>query len=115
MDRWTIESTGDGCFGASIEGDLDLANGRDLVHKLGGLLACSVNRIELDLSGVEFIDSCGLQALLNTHRLAAGSGCEIVFTALSPPVERLFELTRCIEVFNLVRVDTPAGRSQGGA
>ena len=107
MDCWTIESTGDHSYLASIEGDLDLANGRDLVRNLGPLLTVPGNRIELDLSRVEFIDSSGLQALLIAHRLAVGSTCQMVLVALSANVERLLDLTGCADRFDIDGRDAP--------
>lgn len=76
MDQWTLVSSSDGRVGARIEGDIDLANGRDLVQLLGRLIIEAGQRVEVDLSAVRFMDSSGLVALLNAQRLTAGRGAE---------------------------------------
>ena len=63
MDRWTIEAAGHHVV-ARLDGDLDLKTGRDLADFLATLIDAADCPVEVDLSGVDFIDSSGLQALL---------------------------------------------------
>jgi anti-sigma B factor antagonist len=102
MDRWTLVASSDGRVGARIDGELDLANGRDLVGFLARLLIEPGQRVEVDLSGVVFIDSCGLQGLLNAHRLTEQRGAELVLIEPSRQVSRLLELTGCVKIFSVV-------------
>ena len=102
MDRWSLVASSDGRVGARIDGELDLANGRDLVGFLASLLIEPGQRVEVDLSGVVFIDSCGLQALLNAHRLTEERGAELLLIEPSRQVRRLLELTGCVNIFTVV-------------
>ena len=79
MDRWGLVSNIDGTV-VRIEGDLDLANSRDLGACLSKLIH-SGQRTEIDLSGVEFIDSNGLKALIEAHRRALELDAELVLVA----------------------------------
>ena len=72
MDRWALVSNIEGIV-VRIEGDLDLADDRDLGGCLGKLIHTG-QRTEIDLSGVEFIDSNGLKALIAAHRRAVELG-----------------------------------------
>src|SRR4051812_5829759 len=49
--------------------------------------------IEVDLSGLIFIDSTGTAALQRAHRTAARHGCTLVVTNATGLVRRVFELT----------------------
>ncbi len=105
MDQWTIEAA-DQRVVARIDGDLDLGNGRDLVDFLVGLGAVSECAVEVDLSGVDFIDSSGLQALLTARRLLLERDSTLSVVNPSPCARRLLELTGCTELFRVVHGET---------
>ena len=107
MDQWTSEPANPGRI--KIQGDLDLASSGDLGRYLGSQLDGPGRRLELDLSGVEFIDSHGLHTLIAAHRDATGRGSQLVLVAPSPAVERLLALSGCADIFTIVGLhDQPA-------
>lgn len=57
-------------------------------------------RIALDLSGVDFVDSSGLGALVAVRRQLEGQG-ELAIAGVRPAVMKLFRLTRLDRVFRL--------------
>ena len=104
MDRWTIELVVDHVV-ARVDGDLDLTNSRHLVDFLGRLSTLAEYPVEVDLSGVEFIDSSGLHALLTAHRLLLERDNTLTIVNPSPCARRLLELTGCTEIFSIVDRD----------
>lgn len=58
------------------------------------------NRVILDLSGVEFIDSSGLGAIVAAMK-QLGTGRKLDLAGLTPTVDKVFRLTRMDTVFNL--------------
>lgn len=60
----------------------------------------SPERVILDLSAVEFIDSSGLGAIVAAMK-QLGNGRRMDLAGLSPTVEKVFRLTRMDTVFNL--------------
>jgi anti-sigma B factor antagonist len=56
-------------------------------------------RIVLDLSGVNYMDSSGLGTLLATFISARSAGCELRLVNLSPRIQELLRLTRLANVF----------------
>lgn len=62
--------------------------------ELAAALAAESGRDELvvDLSGVEFVDSSGLRALLEEHHTRTGDGRRLVLRRPSGVVLRLFEV-----------------------
>jgi anti-sigma B factor antagonist len=56
--------------------------------------------LEIDLSGLEFMDSSGLRLLLGVRARAAGRGQRLLLRAGTPAVQRVFDVTalgRCFE------------------
>lgn len=76
-----------------IDGELDISTRDAIPNLVRNAITSTTVDIELDLSGVEFIDCAGLAGILQARKLAAENGCTVYVAALSPPVSRLFELT----------------------
>jgi anti-anti-sigma factor len=73
-----------------VEGEVDLAAGPELRDALGEAAAAGTSVI--DVSGVTFIDSSGLQILLMAGRTLNGSG-PLVLRSPSRAVRRLLSIT----------------------
>lgn len=76
-----------------LSGELDLASRPLLDEALAQLGQERIEALVLDLSGVSFMDSTGLHAVLVTKDLCARRGCELLFVRGSTQVQRLFELS----------------------
>lgn len=57
--------------------------------------------VSLDMSGVTFIDSSGLRALIEAHQRAEKSHRRLIITKPSSIVSRLIELSGLGDLFNL--------------
>ena len=57
--------------------------------------------VELDLSGVEFVDSSGLRALIEAHQRFEANGASLTLVRPSPAVVRLFEISGVGDYFNV--------------
>ena len=64
-------------------------------------LAARTSRIVVDLSGVQFIDSAGCGALLQSHKLLLEKGGGLKVCCVTPPVRALFELVRMQRVLEI--------------
>jgi anti-sigma B factor antagonist len=76
----------------SPHGELDVANAPCFRQSLLELVATSVPLIIVDLSGVSFIDSSGLGAILTGWREMTLTGGLLVVAA-PPRISRVFEIT----------------------
>jgi anti-sigma B factor antagonist len=83
------------------QGDLDMAVADRLRRALGELLDKGRTKLVLDLSGVAYIDSSGLGALVATLKRARGVGADIKLCALQPDVRSIFDMTRLIKVMEV--------------
>lgn len=89
-----------------VSGDLDLATVPRLDAELGDVLALdgeapALERVVVDLSGVDFVDSSGLTALIKTNRRAKDDGLAFVLRAPSARVMRTLELTQLETVLEI--------------
>ena len=80
---------------------LDALNSGELRDYLLGLLEESGKQLVVDLSGVSFIDSSGLGALLSGYKNANLRSGWFVLAGLQPRVQSMFELTRLHRVFEI--------------
>ena len=100
-DRLRIELDGRSPGEATLRlvGELDLVTAPLLRDELARHQARGV-RIVLDLSGIEFLDSTGLVLLMEVAREPATDGWSLALRRdLSPPVARLFQVTRTEGLF----------------
>lgn len=81
-----------------LSGDLDYDTAPELLAFGRESLSGRVGELELDLSGVTFVDSSGLAALIDLYR-RAGEGVRIV--ALTPYLRHLFRVTALDRFFRL--------------
>ncbi|MGW8361248.1 STAS domain-containing protein [Streptomyces wedmorensis] len=85
----------------SVGGELDIAAAMELRTALAeALAACEAGRgLALDLSGVTFCDSTGLNTLLRARQRALKEHRSLTITAASPQVTRLLEITGAAHLF----------------
>ena len=94
------ESDRSGARLLAIRGELDVATAHLLGDKLNILLG-EHSSVELDMSGLSFIDSTGLGVLVRATEVADQSGRDLTIGALSEPVMRVVELTGLSERLHL--------------
>jgi anti-anti-sigma factor len=77
-----------------LTGELDLAG----APRVESLVAGLDGDVELDCSGLDFIDAAGLRAFQRAREMCADRGCTLVLVDPSPAVRRLL---------HMVELDTP--------
>lgn len=75
-----------------LEGELDIVGAPELTAAIDGLLAEPGVEVVVDLRGLTFMDSSGLQALLHGHRQAQQAPGSFSLVRGSDAVMRVFEL-----------------------
>lgn len=107
MTQLPITTTTDGReVVVTVSGELDLETGPQLRDALAGILN-RADAVLLDLTGVTFVDSTGLQALVATRRRArlSDKAFRLRITA-GTAVDRILTLTGLTDAFDIER--TPA-------
>jgi anti-anti-sigma factor len=77
----------------AVAGEIDTATSPEVERFVRESLDGDVKLVELDLAGVEFIDSSGLRALVVAQQTVSNAGGVLRVVRPSSQVERLFELT----------------------
>ncbi|MBC2834914.1 STAS domain-containing protein [Paragemmobacter straminiformis] len=85
---------------ATTAARLDAAGVLAFKDRFRAAVADAEGRVILDLGSVNFLDSSGLGAIVAVRRLLP-EGVVLELAALTPPVERVFRLTRMDSVFTI--------------
>ncbi len=86
-------------FHLALYGELDIASARVLRRKLQMARSSATERVVLDLSGLQFVDSAGLHALVQAQEALAGTGQRLALLRGPRAVQRVFELTEADRLF----------------
>ena len=77
----------------SAQGEVDLASADELETRFGELTSPDVTSVVVDLEGVTFLDSAGINALLKGRRLAESRGQSFVVSSASGLVRQVLDIT----------------------
>jgi len=83
---------------------------RDQIHDL---LSAGVKKIVVNLTGVPFVDSSGIGAMVGAHTALETSGGRCKFCCAQPRVVQVLKLTRMLEVFDMYEKESTALASFG--
>ncbi|MET8386627.1 STAS domain-containing protein [Streptosporangium canum] len=99
--RTEVQSTAEGTTCLVLTGDLDYDTAAELFALAQELFSADLRLLELDLSGLDFVDSSGVAALINVYNTARTRDSAMRITALTPYLRHLFKVTALDQVFEL--------------
>src|SRR5579859_79528 len=91
----------DGAICLSLSGEVDLANVSDLRAHLKAVAQSDTNLI-LDMGELRYMDSSGIQTLVDAHRTFKQTKRQMVLAAVPPTIEKILNITgvnRLVPVF----------------
>ena len=95
----------------SVAGEIDLYTAPRLHGELVTVLAGDEPvRLVVDMSGVEFCDSTGMNVLLAAHRRAREHGGDLELAAPRPGVRKILQVTGLESVFTVIDDPAQAGK-----
>jgi anti-sigma B factor antagonist len=91
-----------------VSGEIDLYTAPRLNSELAAVTASAApaSRVIIDLSGVEFCDSTGMNVLLSCLRQIQERGGELELAAPRPAVRKILQVTGLDSVFTIVTEPT---------
>jgi anti-anti-sigma factor len=95
--NWSEQDIGSAVL-LSASGRIDLSNAETFKEALSAALSKAKTALILDLSGVDYISSAGLRALMIVFKAGKGEGKAFGIAALQPLLLEIFTISR----FNLV-------------
>ena len=84
----------------SVRGELDASTAPDLADVCLSVHGQGARDLVIDLTDTTFLDSSGLRALIEAHRLFSDGG-NLALANASEPVRRLLEITGLDDYFTL--------------
>lgn len=84
-----------------LAGDVDIHTAPQVRDRLAALQAEGAKSVVVDLSGVGFLDSSALGALVAAHRELEAEGGSLKLAAPRPHVLKIFRITRLSDVIPL--------------
>ena len=92
--------------------ELNAVNASSFREEVRAAMPKTPESIEIDLSQTNFVDSCGLGALISLHKATCNRNGTVRLVNPTAPVQQILELTRLYRVLEVVqRGDVPAGVS----
>lgn len=86
----------------ALTGELDLHTSAEVDDAVSTMVSEGVTRLVVDMSGLAFVDSSGLRALLRARQALGDATDAVVLRAPSDAVRRLLDLTGLGELFERV-------------
>ncbi|ALA51030.1 anti-sigma F factor antagonist [Shouchella clausii] len=83
-----------------LEGELDHHSAKELRSQIEARLE-NIQHIVLNLAELSFMDSSGLGVILGRYKQIKANGGEMVVCAISPTIERLFEMSGLFKIIRL--------------
>lgn len=84
-----------------VSGRVDSETAPDLDHALSKLLNAGVNKIILNLQGVDFLSSAGLRAMVKALKGAQSSGGDVRLASVSKPIEVVLRTVGMLQMFKM--------------
>ena len=85
----------------TVHGEVDVTTAAVLSGHLDGVTARSPRRLVIDLAGVGFLDSAGLQAFVRVRRQLP-ENCPVIIRSAQPRLRQVFEITGLSAAFAFV-------------
>ncbi len=98
---FTVAQDGDGVLVVSLGGQLDFLSAPGLAPRLADLQGATRDAVVFDVSGVTFIDSTGLNALVAGAQSIQSREARVLVAGASKHVARVFEIVRLGETLRL--------------
>jgi len=85
----------------SISGKMDAVTAPDFESALSGIIAQGELKLLIDLSGLEYISSAGLRAILVVAKELRGKEGEMLFVGLQDRVQDVFRISGFYSIFRI--------------
>ncbi|PSL53170.1 anti-anti-sigma factor [Saccharothrix carnea] len=97
-----VDRPADGVVVLHVSGELDTSSADELTRPLTEHLVENVRGVVVDLGGVRFLGSAGLESLVVGNQRASTLGIPLVLVATSRATQRPIEATGLSSVFTVV-------------
>jgi anti-sigma B factor antagonist len=104
--EWQVTKPGDGYDEIRISGDCDLYTAPGFATAMLEAIAGGTRRLRLDFSGVSYLDSSGVGAIIRILQESRRTGCELRFRGVEGSPRKVLRMSN---ILSLMR-EEPAAR-----
>jgi anti-sigma B factor antagonist len=94
--EWLTAPGDDGFLDIRLNGDCDLYTAPSFAAAILDRIAAGARQLRLDLSGVDYLDSTGVGALIRILQAARRSGCELRFRGVSGSPRKVLRMSNIL-------------------
>lgn len=112
-----IQNLKDGAAVIEIEGEIDVYTAPRLKQEIINLIDSGNDRITIDLTSVEYVDSTALGVLISGHKRLREHEGRLTILCPNPRIRRIFEITGLDSIFNMACTESGTAnipQSEGG-
>jgi len=91
-----IDKTRENVYSVELKGSLDTETAPGLEEKLKEIINSKPEAVILDMSGVNYISSAGISAVLTAKKELKQKNAAFVMLNLQPQVEKIFEMMKLL-------------------
>ena len=91
-----------------VSGEVDLYQTNAIRDKVTELIGGNKNKAIVNMSGVSYIDSSGLGALISCRTNMKKAGGDLKLSALTDTVKSVLEITKLSQLFDIYETDQEA-------
>jgi anti-sigma B factor antagonist len=84
-----------------VNGDIEMMTIKDFKQELFDIGQNTEKNIEIDMSGVDYIDSSGVGVLISLLKLQKKKGKTLTINKVSPRVMNVLKLSSLSDIFNI--------------
>jgi anti-sigma B factor antagonist len=97
-----VSPASDGLLAIALFGEIDFSNSASVVEKIGPAVAqAQPAAVEVDITGVTFLDSSGIGVLVTAYRAATTAGAEYRVVGPSRFVYEQLRMTGLVDLFGI--------------
>jgi len=104
-----VSTGGDGSVVVTLSGEFDLVSVAAFDDALADVQGRRPERTVIDVSGLTFLDSSGINALLRATKALQTAGGSVALRSPSTATRRILEIARVTDLVAIVEEDNPSG------
>jgi anti-anti-sigma factor len=93
-----VSQPSEGLYVVALSGEMDIATSPEFTSRMTRLDAVDSSRVVVDLSGLTFLDSSGINALVSAAKTVEAGGGKVTLAAPTSHIRQVFDIVQLSDV-----------------